>query len=186
MQVGQMAMAQRLSIVPSRRPTRGERYHIATCATPFFTLRTLTSPPRALRVPHVSLLLLNPRCRVPQVSLLLLNPRCLRVPLDKNEGVVKARFSWAVRKHRLVCRQSYSLRTKTLETSLANHYRWSISFHQPSIRPLTSAMILPCEHPAAGPVRKWKTALPFSKARTVRRLLHGPVWMRERPINSAD
>jgi hypothetical protein len=26
----------------------------------------------------------------------------------------------------------------------------------------------------------------FSKARILRRLLHGPVWMRERPINSTD
>jgi hypothetical protein len=26
----------------------------------------------------------------------------------------------------------------------------------------------------------------FSKARILRRLLHGPVWMRERPTNSTD
>ncbi len=39
-----------------------------------------------------------------------------------------------------------------------------------------------CEHPAAGPVRKWKTVFRFSKARE-RRLLHGSVWMRGRPIN---
>jgi len=33
------------------------------------------------------------------------------------------------------------------------------------------------------PVRKWKNVLCFSKAHFVRRLLHGPSWMRERPIN---
>jgi hypothetical protein len=31
-------------------------------------------------------------------------------------------------------------------------------------------------------VRKWKTVFSFSKARQ-RRLLHGSVWMRERPIS---
>ena len=36
-------------------------------------------------------------------------------------------------------------------------------------------MILPCEHPAAGPVRKWKTLRAFSKAGLARRLVHRPV-----------
>ena len=43
-------------------------------------------------------------------------------------------------------------------TSLADHFRWNFSFHQPSIRPLTAAMILLCEHPVAGPVRKRKNS----------------------------
>jgi hypothetical protein len=36
-------------------------------------------------------------------------------------------------------------------------------------------MILPCEHPAAGPVRKWKTLRAFSKPGLARRLVHRPV-----------
>ena len=55
---------------------------------------------------------------------------------------------------------------QALEHLSLNHLSVEHSFHQPSIRPLTSAMILLCEHPAAGPVRKWKTALSFSKARS--------------------
>jgi hypothetical protein len=47
----------------------------------------------------------------------------------------------------------------------------------------TTTMILLFEHPAAGPVRKWKNVLRFSKARSLRRLLHGLFWMREHPIN---
>jgi len=107
-------------------------------------------------------------------------------PIDKNEGVVKARFSLAVRKHRLVCRQSYSLRTKALETSLADHLPVDHLVPPTIDTAFDFSHDSSCEHPAAGPVRKWKTAFSFSKARTLRRLLHGPVWMRERPIIFSD
>jgi len=43
-------------------------------------------------------------------------------------------------------------------------------------------MILLCEHPAAAAGAKVENSVSFSKA--VGRLLHRPVGMRERPINS--
>jgi hypothetical protein len=56
-------------------------------------------------------------------------------------------------------------------------------FVPPTIDSVFATMILLCEHPAAAPVRKWKTGFSFSKRAA--RLLHRRVWMRERPINTS-
>ena len=79
-------------------------------------------------------------------------PTILRVPLDKREGVVKRNFSWAVRRAPLFRRPEVwtQLRTNTGKNLAIDHYSMEpVSFHQPSIRPTTSTMILLCEHPAA-------------------------------------
>ncbi len=103
----------------------------------------------------------------------------LRLPLDKNEGGVKDKDVLSSAGHRFFAREVEDQNSGNENLTLIT--RGGRSFHQPSIRPRTSTMILLCEHPAvvAGPVRKWETSLPFS---TFAPALYG---MRERPINPA-
>src|SRR5208337_2888865 len=86
-------------------------------------------------------------------------PNC-RVPLDKREGSVKGVIVLCSAEAPVFLPER--LRTKALEISRGIISRWKIV--PPTIdSACTSTMILLCEHPAAGPVRKWKTVFCFPR-----------------------
>jgi len=101
--------------------------------------------------------------------------------IDKNEGIVKRQF---FRRCVSTAGVEPELRLEDQDsgTSLADHFRWNFSFHQPSIRPFDcshdSSMRTPSRRAGAEVEKQFYR---FSEARE-RRLLHRPVWMRERPI----
>ena len=112
-----------------------------------------------------------------------------RVALDKGEGFVKGRdilsgvCDTACAPEKAENQDSGNLTLN--HPAVGGSFALSSGVVPPTIDTASTAtMILPCEHPAAGPVRKGKTVFLFSKARE-RRLRHRPVWMRERPINIA-
>lgn len=89
-----------------------------------------------------------------------------RVPLDKNEGVVKTDFSWAVRQHRFfVLPPERGLRNQGL--SLAQARCGGDCFVPPTIDTASHYdHDYFCEHPAAGPVRKGNGSLTTDHGKT--------------------
>src|ERR1700694_16543 len=102
-----------------------------------------------------------------------------RVALDKREGSVKDKV--------ILCSAGapLALPEKVEDQGSGNltlnHFRWKIVPPTIDSAP-TSTMILLCEHPAAGPVRKWKTFFVFQGASFAPSFARALSGMRERPI----
>jgi hypothetical protein len=104
-------------------------------------------------------------------------------PIDKNEGIVKREVFLGGAGALPGSMSELGCEDQDSGTRLAVQFRWNHPFHQPSIRPPTSAMMLYANIQPSSPVRKWKTVFWFSKRASAS---FAPVrWMRERPIRFA-
>ena len=122
----------------------------------------------------------NLAARMKQGSMADAQPNIRRVPLDKREGVVKRKLLLGGAEAPLASSLvSQAEEQDTGDLAIDQFAVEPASFHQPSIRPKPSTMILLCEHPVAVAGAKVENGFIVFQG-PQGRLLHRTCWMRER------